>query len=354
MSPTGDYPKSPDMQTEPFGPTADRDRAAGAEAVARAAEILRGGGVVAFPTETVYGLGADATNPAAVRRVFAIKGRPAHHPLIVHLAGSEWIEEWAREVPQAAYALARAFWPGPLTLVLERQPQVLDEVTGGQDSVALRVPAHPVALALIRAAGALVAPSANRFGHVSPTTAEHVRAELGEAVDMILDGGPCQVGVESTILSLLTDTPTVLRPGAVTLEAIKAVLGRPVARRGGGVRAPGGLPAHYAPSTPLTLCPAAQLDSRAQALAASRRVAVLTLGETKAALPHGVEVYALPGDPAACARQLYATLRSLDGAGFDVLLVEEPPEGSAWEAVRDRLTRAARAFASQAGAESGT
>lgn len=335
-------------------PAPEKVLADSADTIARAVEVLRGGGVVAFPTETVYGLGADATNLAAVRRIFAIKGRPADHPLIVHLAGSEWMEEWAREVPPAAYALARAFWPGPLTLVLKRQPRVLDAVTGGQDSVALRVPAHPVALALSRAVGALVAPSANRFGHVSPTTAEHVRAELGEAVDMILDGGPCQVGVESTILSLLSDTPTVLRPGAVTPEAIEAVLGRPVARRGGGVRAPGGLPAHYAPSTPLILCPAAQLDSRAQSLAASRHVAVLTLGETKAALPHGVKVHALPGDPAACARQLYATLRSLDGVGFDVLLVEEPPEGSAWEAVRDRLTRAARAFASQADAKSST
>lgn len=342
------------MLTEPTRLPADRAAATDAEAIARAVEILRRGGVVAFPTETVYGLGADATNLAAVRRIFAIKGRPADHPLIVHLAGSEWIEEWAREVPQAAYALARAFWPGPLTLVLKRQMRVLDAVTGGQDSVALRVPAHPVALELIRATGALVAPSANRFGCVSPTTAEHVRAQLGGAVDMILDGGPCQVGVESTILSLLTDTPTVLRPGAVTAEAIAAVLAQPVARQGGSVRAPGSLPAHYAPSTPLVLCPGAQLGSRARALAAARRVAVLTLGEKRAALPHGVKVHALPGDPAACARQLYATLHRLDGLGFDVLLVEAPPEDSAWEAVRDRLTRAARAFAAQADAKSDT
>ncbi|MGQ9862392.1 MAG: L-threonylcarbamoyladenylate synthase [Thiobacillaceae bacterium] len=333
------------MLTENTRPTADCAAATNAETIARAAGILRGGGVVAFPTETVYGLGANATNLAAVRRVFAIKGRPAHHPLIVHLAGGDWMRAWAREVPRQAYALARAFWPGPLTLVLKRQPQVLDAVTGGQDSVALRVPAHPVALELIRAAGALVAPSANRFGRVSPTTAEHVRAELGDVVDMILDGGPCEVGVESTILSLLADTPTVLRPGAVTPEAIEAVLKRPVARRGEGVRVPGALAAHYAPATPLELCPAERLASRAQALAASGHVAVLTLGEAKSALPHGIEVHALPGDPAACAKVLYATLRSLDGAGFDVLLVEEPPQGSAWDAVRDRLTRAARAFA---------
>lgn len=324
---------------------------ASAAEVARAAGILRAGGVVAFPTETVYGLGADASNVAAVQRVFTIKGRPAHHPLIVHLASDAWLDDWAREVPDAARELARAFWPGPLTLVLARRPWVLDAVTGGQDSVALRVPAHPVALALLRAAGALVAPSANRFGRVSPTTAEHVRAELNGAVDMILDGGPCQVGVESTILSLLTDTPTVLRPGAVTPEAIEAVLERPVARQGGGVRVPGSLPAHYAPVTPLELCPAADLAGRAQALSALRlrRVAVLTLGEAKLPLPSGLHVHALPADPAACARRLYATLRSLDAAGFDVLLVEEPPQGCAWDAVRDRLSRAARAFALPAG-----
>lgn len=325
------------------------------ERIARAAELLRRGGVVAFPTETVYGLGADARNVDAVRRVFAIKGRPAHHPLIVHLAGADWLDDWARAVPDGARELATAFWPGPLTLVLPRRSRVPDAVTGGQDSVALRVPDHPVALALIAAAGALVAPSANRFGHVSPTTAEHVRAELGEAVDMILDGGPCRVGVESTILSLLTDTPTLLRPGAVTPQAIEAVLGRPVARGDGGVRVPGALPAHYAPSTPLALHPAADLPDRAATLAAAgRRVLVLTLGERVGPMPARVHCHVLPAEADACARLLYATLRSLDAAGGDVILVQTPPDGPDWDAVRDRLTRAARAFTQPSDDETGT
>jgi L-threonylcarbamoyladenylate synthase len=324
--------------------TASPIRAADPPAIAEAGACLRAGGVVAFPTETVYGRGADARNAAAVRRVFAIKGRPASHPLIVHLAVAEWLADWAREIPDAAWALARAFWPGPLTLVLPRHPRVLDAVTGGQDSVALRVPAHPVALDLIRAAGALVAPSANRFGHVSPTTAEHVRAELGDAVDLILDGGPCRVGVESTILSLLTDTPTLLRPGAVTPEQIETVLGRPVMRQGGGVRAPGGLPAHYAPDTPLELLPPQDVPERAETLLkAGLRVAVLAMGEDLRRLPAGVHRLAMPRAAGDYARGLYAAVRDLDAAGFDVILAEAPPPGSDWDAVRDRLTRAARA-----------
>lgn len=319
--------------------------APGADAIERAANLLRAGGVVAFPTETVYGLGADARNAAAVRRVYAIKGRPADHPLIVHLAAADWLDDWARAVPDAARALTRAYWPGPLTLVLPRRPGVLDVVTGGQDSVALRMPAHPIALALIEAAGALVAPSANRFGHVSPTTAEHVRAELGEAVDLVLDGGPCRVGVESTVLSLLTDTPTLLRPGAISPEAIEAVLGRPVARQGAGVRAPGTLPAHYAPKTPLELLPSPAVEQRAVVLLdQGLQVAVLGWGETTRRLPAGVRRLAMPVRAEDYARRLYAALRELDGAGCDVILVEAPPATSEWLAVQDRLTRAAAAF----------
>jgi len=327
--------------TEPSTPAPDVD----ARQIEQAAGILRAGGVVAFPTETVYGLGADARNEAAVRRVFAIKGRPAQHPLIVHLATADWLDDWARVVPEDARRLARAFWPGPLTLVLPRAAHVLDAVTGGQDSVALRVPDHPLALALIRAAGALVAPSANRFGRVSPTTAAHVRAELGEAVDLILDGGPCRVGVESTVLSLIDDTPTLLRPGAVTPAQIAAVLGRPVALRGGGVRAPGTLPAHYAPTTPLELLPPSAVPARAAALLEQGlRVAVLGWGETGRHLPAGVHCLALPDQARDYARRLYAALRELDAAGGDVILVEAPPATAEWLAVRDRLTRAAAAF----------
>ncbi len=309
-------------------PEPDQDRLLPATpaAIERAAGLLRAGGVVAFPTETVYGLGALATLEPAVRRVFAIKGRPAHHPLIVHLAAAEELAHWAQEVPQAAWRLARTFWPGPLTLVLRRKPHVLDAVTGGQDSVALRVPAHPVALELIRAAGPLVAPSANRYGRVSPTTAEHVQAELGSSVDLILDGGPCAVGVESTILSLLMEEPVLLRPGGIPPQALEAVLGRPVARQGGGVRVPGSLPAHYAPGTPLELHPPTALPTRAQSLAAAgRRVLVLRLGKGAFPLPAGVQVHTLPAQSSECARLLYATLRELDAAGADVLLVEAPP-----------------------------
>lgn len=328
------------VEAEPDDPAPDFDRGQ----VDRAAAILRAGGVVAFPTETVYGLGADARNEAAVRRVFAIKGRPAEHPLIVHLAAAEWLDDWARAVPDAARRLARAFWPGPLTLVLPRAAHVFDAVTGGQDSVALRVPDHPLALALIRAAGALVAPSANRFGHVSPTTAAHVRAELGDSVDMILDGGPCRVGVESTIVSLVGDTPRLLRPGMITVDEVEAVLGGPVESGLAGMRAPGTLPAHYAPATPLVLLPTASLAAQAYAhAAAGRRVAVLCIG--KPDLPPQVAVERMPATAEAYAHELYARLRALDQAGYDVLLVETPPAGPAWVAVRDRLARAARAFA---------
>jgi L-threonylcarbamoyladenylate synthase len=316
------------------------------EAIAAAAARLRAGGVVAMPTETVYGLAARAEDEAAVRRVFAIKGRPADHPLIVHLAAAQWLPDWARVVPEAAWTLARAFWPGPLTLVLERQPGVLDAVTGGQDSVALRVPAHPVALDLIRAAGALVAPSANRFGRLSPTTAQDVAAELGQAVDLILDGGPCRVGVESTIVGLLGDTPMLLRPGGIPLEPIEALLGRPLARPTGGVRVSGNLPAHYAPATPLELLPAAAVPERVEALTGlGLRPAVLGLGTAPGPLPAGVRVVTLPAEAEAYARALYASLRALDAAGCDRILVVMPPDEPVWLAVRDRLSRAAAAFA---------
>lgn len=317
-----------------------------AATIAEAVTILRGGGVVAFPTETVYGLGADAVNVDAVRRVFAIKGRPADHPLIVHLAAADALDDWAQAIPDAARELARTYWPGPLTLVLPRRALVPDAVTGGQDSVALRVPAHPVALQLIAAAGALVAPSANRFGRVSPTTAAHVRDELGGAVDLVVDGGSCAVGVESTIVSLLGAAPVLLRPGAITPAQIEALLGEPLALRGEGVRAPGVLPAHYAPATPLELVARADLAARAARLVArNMRVAVLGLGEPAPGMPAAVQQLPMPGAADACARTLYSTLRAVDAVGYDILLVEMPPDRPAWLAVRDRLGRAARAFA---------
>ncbi|MEO1767776.1 L-threonylcarbamoyladenylate synthase [Thiobacter aerophilum] len=311
----------------------------------RAVALLRAGGVVAIPTETVYGLAADARNPAAVRRVFAIKGRPADHPLIVHIAAAEAMPEWARDIPEAAWRLARHFWPGPLTLILQRAPGVPDEVTGGQNTVGLRVPDHPLTLELLRRfGGGLAAPSANRFGRISPTRPEHVVAELDEAIDLILDGGPCSVGVESTIVDLTGRRPTVLRPGRVSLEALEHVLGEPVALSTGedGVRAPGTLAAHYAPATPVLLLPLERLwEEAARRVAAGERVGVLTYG-----LPRtcpGVFVLRLPGQPAAYARELYAALRAMDEAGYACILVETVPETSEWLAVANRLKRAATA-----------
>lgn len=309
-----------------------------------AATLIRSGGVVAFPTETVYGLGADARNDQAVRRIFQIKGRPADHPLIVHLASLDELESWAQDIPEDAFRLADAFWPGPLTLVLHKKPEVPDVVTGGQSSVAVRAPAHPVALALIRETGGLAAPSANRFGRISPTRAEHVHAELGEKVDGVLDGGPCAVGVESTIVSLLEE-PVVLRPGGVTVIAIERILGHRVQVRDSyaKVRTPGNLPAHYAPRTPLELLPADVLWQRTLALSRmGRRVAVMTVG----AAPWeryeltGIHCVVMPAEAEAYAQRLYADLRALDAAGFDALLMQTPPDEPEWLAVRDRLQRA--------------
>lgn len=309
--------------------------------VREAAARLAAGKLVAFPTETVYGLGADASNPAAVARIFAAKGRPADHPLIVHLPDAELLEDWASEVTSAARRLAACFWPGPLTLILPRAAKVPLEVTGGQNSVGLRVPAHPVALALLRTfGGGVAAPSANRFGRVSPTTADHVAEELGDAVDYILDGGPCQVGVESTILSLVGDAPRLLRPGGIPHSALEAALGAPVHAAGGdpGLRASGLLASHYAPAARLELCPSASLPGRWDALrAGGMRVAVMTLGALAGRDWPGE---AMPGEAVAYARRLYAALRRLDGQDFDVVLVEAPPDTEDWQAVNDRLKRA--------------
>ena len=239
--------------------------------IPRAVALLRQGELVALPTETVYGLGADALNPAAVAKIFAAKGRPSDHPLIVHLADAEQIVDWARDIPREAIALARAFWPGPLTLILKKEEGVPDIVTGGQDTVGLRVPNHPVALELLRAfGGGVAAPSANRFGRISPTTAEHVRQELGERVPLILEGGACQVGLESTILDLSRDVPVILRPGAIGVDDIARVIGRRPRLRGeeqqpdAAPRVSGALAAHYAPRTPLELVASAELPARAR------------------------------------------------------------------------------------------
>jgi L-threonylcarbamoyladenylate synthase len=317
-----------------------------------AATLLREGGVVAFPTETVYGLGAEISNPSAVRRVFEIKKRPADHPLIVHFADASDLDHWAREVPAQAWRLAERLWPGPLTLILPRTRHVPESVTGGQDTVGLRVPDHPVALALLQELGrerALAAPSANRFGRISPTTAAHVAAELGDAVDMILDGGSCRIGLESTIVGFEGKTPVILRPGGIPMEELAEILGgtvvmlRPMT---GTVRVPGALASHYAPATPLELCRSELLWPHALELEATgARVAVVTwsaqdLGQRGGAKNKRVLHFSMPAEPASYGRLLYASLRQLDGERLDRLLVEMPPEGSAWAAITDRLRRA--------------
>jgi L-threonylcarbamoyladenylate synthase len=322
-----------------------------AAAIERAARILERGGLVAFPTETVYGLGADADNERAVRSIFAAKGRPADHPLIVHVLDAGALDAWASQVPAAARRLASTFWPGPLTLVLKRSPRALDVVTGGQDTVGLRSPAHPWARALLEAfAGAdrgraIVAPSANSFGRLSPTTAAHVRADLGEKpagkVDLILDGGACPVGIESTIVDLSADAPRLLRPGAITRGELEAALGLPVPdARGDAPRASGRLESHDAPRTPLELVDAAQLPARINAL---RGTKLAVLAPAHALLDRTRDVVArliAPREPQEYARRLYALLHELDAAGAERILVVRPPTGSAWEAVHDRLRRA--------------
>lgn len=316
------------------------------EEIARAADVLRRGGLVAFPTETVYGLGADARNWRAVARLFSVKGRPADHPLIVHLSGAGEIDRWARDVPAAARRLASRFWPGPLTLILGRAPGVPDAVTGGQETVGLRVPNHPVALALLKAfEGGIAAPSANRFGRLSPTAAAHVIAELGNAVDCVIDGGPCAVGLESTILDLSGTHPQVLRPGAVTPDALAETLGElPTMGAPGAPRAPGCLPAHYAPDTPLRLVETALLEAMVRSfLALEQSVAILSMQQPPATSQAGCRWWMMPADPREYAHVLYARLREVDTPGCHCLLVELPPNTGEWEAVRDRLGRAAGA-----------
>ncbi|MHB8254707.1 MAG: L-threonylcarbamoyladenylate synthase [Acidiferrobacter sp.] len=310
------------------------------EQIMRAAQILRHGGLVAFPTETVYGLGADARNAEAVRRIFRAKARPADHPLIVHLSDIGEMERWAQDIPAVAWRLAGRFWPGPLTLILKRAVHVLDEVTGGQDTIGLRVPWHPVALALLKAFGdGLAAPSANPFGGVSPTTAAHVTAGLGHAVGAVINGGPCAVGLESTILDLSGTRPRLLRPGAVTSGALAETLGAPVVTQTmGAPRAPGCLPSHYAPNTPLRLVTSAipELERLPQPLA------VMAMRSPKTVIA-GHRWVTMPRDASAYGRALYARLREIDSWGCRCILVELPPATMEWEAVRDRLGRAAGA-----------
>jgi L-threonylcarbamoyladenylate synthase len=306
---------------------------------------LRDGDLVAFPPETVYGLGADAQNPDAVRKVYEVKGRPATHPLIVHIDHPRLLERWALSVPPTAQALADRFWPGPLTLVLRRAPAVDLGITGGQDTVAVRVPAHPVAQQLLRAfGGGIAAPSANRYGHVSPTRADHVRDEFGDAVKVVLDGGDCKIGLESTIVSCVDAVPRLLRPGFITLSQLRSVVPDVVAGSDAPApRAPGSDAKHYAPATPLSIVNSRTLEEVvAQLTADHEKVAVLAMRPPRVANRYMTWINA--GRRAdVYARELYVNLRTLDKSGAKEILVEEVPAGEPWDAVRDRLRRAASA-----------
>jgi len=333
-------------------------RRPGRDEIARAADCLRRGGLVAFPTETVYGLGAHALDRAAVQRLFEAKGRPAGDPLIIHVAALDQVTALVTGVPEVARTLAGRFWPGPLTLVLRRAAAVPPEVTAGLDTVAIRIPAHPVARALLEAAQLpIAAPSANLFSRPSPTRASHVLDDLDGRIDMILDGGPTTVGVESTVLDLTTDPPQVLRPGAISLEVLQTLvpgvrMRDRTAAAGAGMVSPGLLPQHYSPRTPMTLYRGDAASVRASllagvrdALAAGRRVGVLATSDHAAALRHLPVVIAELGpadDAEGIAARLYAALRELDAAQLDVILAHDVPHDEhLWRAVRDRLHRAA-------------
>lgn len=306
-------------------------REANSHSVADALSLLRQGELVAFPTETVYGLGADASNEAAVAKIFAAKGRPSDHPLIVHLAHQDALDEWASDIPKDALKLAEAFWPGPLTLILKRSSRVPDLVTGSQNTVGLRIPSHPVALALLDAfAGGVAAPSANRFGRISPTTAQHVEAELADHVKLILDGGACQVGLESTIVDLSTGQAKVLRPGGVSLQALSNVLGfEPEVLKKSKVKASGTLDSHYAPTKPTYLV---------KQIPSLDHIGVLS----REAEPDGFSGLWLQADQSAeaYAQQLYSRLRILDASQVDSIYIEDIPTTKDWLAVQDRLERA--------------
>lgn len=310
----------------------------------QAAAMLQRGGLVAFPTETVYGLGADAANGQAVARIFAVKGRPADHPLIVHISDADQMTRWAREIPEAARILAAAFWPGPLTIILPRSSLALDAVTGGLDTIALRVPGHPLALELLQTfGGGVAAPSANRYGRVSPTTAAHVREELGSTVDLILDGGPCRVGLESTIVDLACGMPCVVRPGAVTEQMLSRALHVPVRTvQDVGARCPGQKPSHYAPRARVRLvaCGGDAVRESKAVRSQGLRVGVLA-SQRPDGLPEDVVWLELGGDLDAQARRLYRHLRQADHLGLADLVVVLPAGDGLGQAIVDRLRRAA-------------
>jgi L-threonylcarbamoyladenylate synthase len=302
-------------------------------AITEAVKALQAGHLVAIPTETVYGLAADARNPSALRKIFALKGRPADHPLIVHISGADQLAQWAVDIPDAAYRLAERFWPGPLTFILNKRTDVPMEVTGGQDTIGLRCPDNALTLELLsQFKGGLAAPSANRFGRISPTAAQHVRDEFGGQAPLILDGGPCSIGIESTIVDLSRSPARILRPGGISIEQLRPFLPDIQASgQDGSPRVSGSLEAHYAPLTPMRMLSRAEIQNTC-----NDECVVLALSS----LPGGMRGTALPAEPEPYAKGLYASLRALDALHADCILLEQPPDGAAWLAVTDRIKRA--------------
>ena len=308
--------------------------------ILKAAEIIKRGGIVAFPTETVYGLGADAFNPLAVARIFEVKRRPYFDPLIVHVASPADVKKLVKEIPSNVKEIIKRFWPGPLTVVLLKKEDIPDIVTAGLSTVAIRMPSHPMALSLIEESQCpIAAPSANPFGYLSPTTAEHVRDQLGDQVDLILDGGPCPIGVESTIISFLEERPRLLRPGGVSLEEIESIIGKveisPI--EDDRPSAPGMLPKHYAPRTPIVL----NWNDKNLKIDKNKKIGLLAFQETKNHLKfHSVEVLSKKGDIHEAAANLFAAIRRLDELNLDLILAETIPEVGLGRAIMDRLRRA--------------
>ena len=319
-----------------------------AQAIVQAAHQIQAGALVGFPTETVYGLGADASNDQAVAGIFAAKGRPANHPLIVHVAEASQVTDYASSVPPFAARLIEAFWPGPLTVILPRKPGVASAAAGGQNSIGLRCPAHPVALAFLKACKTGVAgPSANRFGRVSPTTAQHVRDELGDAL-LVLDGGPCEVGIESSIVDCTRGQPVLLRPGVLTRTQLEAACGEPVldkddltSTQTSAPRASGTLASHYAPSAKVRLMDASAIQTALDLLGKDAAHIAIYARTVVRSLSTQVCCRRMPDDAVATAQQLFAVLREFDAQGVKLIWIEMPPTLAAWDGVTDRLMRAA-------------
>lgn len=311
--------------------------------IKKAVTILRSGGLVAFPTETVYGLGADASNPDAVKKIFSAKGRPTSHPVIVHLSDISQLDQWASEIPELALKLAERFWPGALTLILKRNKKISDVITGGQDTIGIRIPSHPLAQQLLQEfGGGIAAPSANKFGRISSTTAEHVKKNFGEEIEMILEGGPCEVGIESTILDLSGDMPRLLRPGSIDQKLLSTVLNSVVhTGNKNSPRVSGALASHYAPHTPVLLIDTNEFKAAVtRYLHAQQFIGALTFSTESIRHSH-CKWISVSNDANEYARNLYANLHILDQLNFDFILIESPPETPEWAAINDRLKRAA-------------